>query len=136
MSSVDRCFWRFEVKLKVLKNEKEHKKALEQVEALWDAPKGSANSEELELWAALIEEYEDKHHPIEVPDPIEAVKFRMEQMGLKPSDLAKFLGGRGRVSEVLNRKRPLSVNMMRSLYQNLHVPAESLLAKPQAKYRA
>ena len=124
------------MKLKVLKNEKEHKKALEQVEALWGAPKGSANSEELELWAALIEEYEDKHHPIEVPDPIEAVKFRMEQMGLKPSDLAKFLGGRGRVSEVLNRKRPLSVNMMRSLYQNLHVPAESLLAKPQAKYRA
>jgi len=124
------------VKLKVLKNEKEHKKALEQVEALWDAPKGSAKSEELELWAALIEEYEDKHHPIEAPDPIEAVKFRMEQMGLKPSDLAKFLGGRGRVSEVLNRKRPLSVNMMRSLYQNLHIPAESLLAEPQAKYRA
>ena len=123
------------MKLKVLKNEKDHKKALEQVEALWDAPKGSAQAEELELWAALIEAYEEKHHPLPAPDPIEAVKFRMEQMGLKPSDLAKFLGGRGRVSEVLNRKRPLSVNMMRSLYQNLHVPAESLLAEPSAKYR-
>jgi len=59
----------------------------------------------------------------------------MEQMGLKPTDLAKFLGGRGKVSEVLNRKRPLSVTMMRSLYQNFHVPAESLLAEPSAKYR-
>jgi HTH-type transcriptional regulator/antitoxin HigA len=59
----------------------------------------------------------------------------MDQMGLKPADLAKFLGGRSRVSEVLNRKRPLSVAMMRSLYQNLHVPAESLLAEPRAKYR-
>jgi HTH-type transcriptional regulator / antitoxin HigA len=123
------------MKHKVLKNEKEHKKALEQVEALWDAPKGSALAEELELWAALVEAYEDKHHPVPAPDPIEAVKFRMEQMGLKPSDMAKILGGRGRVSEVLNRKRPLSVNMMRNLYQHLHVPAESLLAEPSAKYR-
>jgi HTH-type transcriptional regulator/antitoxin HigA len=122
------------VKLKVLKNEKEHKKALEQVETLWDAPKGSAQAEELELWSALIEAYEEKRHAIPAPDPIEAVKFRMEQMGLKPSDMTKILGGKGRVSEVLNRKRPLSVNMMRNLYQNLHVPAESLLAEPKAKY--
>jgi HTH-type transcriptional regulator/antitoxin HigA len=122
------------MKLKVLKNEKEHKKALKQVEALWDAPKDSARAEELELWAALIEAYEEKHQPVPAPDPIEAVKFRMEQMGLKPSDMTKILGGRGRVSEVLNRKRPLSVNMMRNLYQNLHVPAESLLAEPSAKY--
>lgn len=122
------------MKLKVLKNEKEHKKALKQVEALWDAPKGSARAEELELWAALIEAYEEKHQPVPAPDPIEAVKFSMEQMGLKPSDMTKILGGRGRVSEVLNRKRPLSVNMMRNLYQNLHVPAESLLAEPSAKY--
>jgi HTH-type transcriptional regulator / antitoxin HigA len=123
------------MKPKILKNEKEHKQALKQVEALWDSPKGSSQAEDLELWATLIEAYEEKHHPIPVPDPIEAIAFRMDQMGLKPADLAKFLGGRSRVSEVLNRKRPLSVAMMRSLYQNLHIPAESLLAEPPAKYR-
>jgi len=123
------------LKLKVLKNEKEHQLALRQVEALWDAPKGSVKAEELELWSALVEAYEEKHQSVPAPDPIEAVKFRMEQMGLKPSDMVKILGGKGRVSEVLNRKRPLSVNMMRNLYHHLHVPAESLLAEPSAKYR-
>jgi len=123
------------MKPKILKNEKEHKQALRQVEVLWGSPKGSSRAEELELWAALIEAYEEKHHPIPDPDPVEAIAFRMDQMGLKPADLAKLLGGRSRVSEVLNRKRPLSVAMMRSLYQNLHIPAESLLAEPSAKYR-
>lgn len=123
------------MKPKVLKNEKEHKQALKWIEALWDSPKGSSRAAELDLWATLVETYEKKHYPIADPDPIEAIKFRMDQMGLKPNDLAKFLGGRNRVSEVLNRKRPLSVSMMRSLYQNLHVPAESLLAEPPAKYR-
>lgn len=121
---------------KVLKNEKEHKLALKRVEALWNAAKGSKQAEELELWASLVEDYETKHHAVPAPDPIEAVKFRMDQMGLHRSDLAKYLGGRSRVSEVLSRKRPLSVTMMRSLYQNLHVPAESLLAEPSAKYRS
>jgi HTH-type transcriptional regulator/antitoxin HigA len=120
---------------KVLKNEKEHKEALKRIEALWSAPKNSKQSEDLELWAALVEAYEEKHHVIQVPDPVEAVKFRMEQLGLKPTDLAKYLGGRGRVSEVLNRKRSLSVSMMRSLYQNLHVPAESLLEEPKGDYK-
>jgi HTH-type transcriptional regulator / antitoxin HigA len=123
------------MKPKVLKNEKEHKLALKRVEALWNAPAGSPQAEQLELWASLIESYEEKHHRISAPDPVEAVKFRMEQMGLNRSDLAKFLGGRSKVSEVLNRKRPLSVAMMRNLYQNLHVPAESLLAEPSVKYR-
>ena len=123
------------MKPKVLKNEREHKQALKRVEVLWDAPKGSPQAEELELWTSLIEAYEQKHHPIPEPDPIEAVKFRMEQMGLKPAGLAKYLGRRGRVSEVLNRKRPLSVTMMRTLYRKLHVPAESLLAKPSSKYK-
>ncbi len=123
------------MKPKVIKNGKEHAAALKRVEELWDAPKGSGKAEELEHWAILIEAYEDEHYPILESDPIEAIKFRMDQMGLKPTDLAKFLGGRNRVSEVLNRKRPLSVAMMRSLYQNLHIPAESLLAEPSAKYR-
>jgi HTH-type transcriptional regulator/antitoxin HigA len=121
---------------KVLKNAREHEMALKKVEALWDAPKGSVRAEELELWASLVEAYEQKHHPIPEPDPIEAVKFRMDQLGLRPTDMGKYLGGRGRVSEVLNRKRPLSVSMMRSLYMKLHVPAESLLSEPSVKYKA
>ena len=123
------------MKPKVLKNEREYQMALKKVDAFWDSPKGSTRAAELELWAALIEGYEREHYPILDPDPVEAIKFRMDQMGLKPTDLGKFLGGRNRVSEVLNRKRPLSVSMMRSLYQNLHIPAESLLAEPSAKYR-
>ncbi len=70
------------------------------MEALWDAPKGSLRADELEQWAALVEVYEEKHHPVAAPDPIEAVKFRMEQMGLKPSDMAKIMGG-----EAVFRKR-------------------------------
>ena len=76
----------------------------------------------------MVEAYERKHYKIDPPDPIEAIKFRMEQLDLKPSDLAKILGGRSRVSEVLNKKRKLTVEMMRSLRKHLAIPAESLLA--------
>jgi HTH-type transcriptional regulator/antitoxin HigA len=76
----------------------------------------------------LVEAYEQKHYKISPPDPVEAIKFRMEQLGLKPSDLAKILGGRSRVSEVLNKKRKLTVEMMRSLHKCLAIPADSLLA--------
>ena len=124
------------MKPKVIKNEKEYEAALKRVEALWDSPKRSAQADELEHWAILIEAYEDIHYPIPPPDPIDAIKFKMDQMGLKPADIAKFLGGRNRASEVLNGKRPLSVSMMRSLYQNLHISAESLLAEPSKKYQA
>ena len=80
------------------------------------------------MLVTLVEAYEQKHYKIEAPDPIEAIKFRMEQLGLKPADLAKILGGRSRVSEVLNKKRELTVGMMRSLRKHLAIPAESLLA--------
>ena len=82
----------------------------------------------MEVTITLVEAYEQKHHKIEPPDPIEAIKFRMEQLELKPSDLADILGGRNRVSEVLNKKRKLTVEMMRSLRKRLEIPAESLLA--------
>ena len=81
----------------------------------------------MEVLVTLVEAYERKHYKIEPPDPVEAIKFRMEQLGLKASDLAKILGGRSRVSEVLNRKRRLTVEMMRSLRKRLDIPAESLL---------
>ena len=81
----------------------------------------------MEVLVTLVEAYEQKHYKVEPPDPVEAIKFRMEQLGLKASDLAKILGGRSRVSEILNRKRKLTVDMMRSLRKHLDIPAESLL---------
>jgi HTH-type transcriptional regulator/antitoxin HigA len=122
------------MKPKVIKNEKEHRAAIKRIEALWDAPAGSPQADELETWAILVESYENEKYPIEAADPVEAVKFRMEQLGLKPAQLAKILGSKSRVSEVLNRRRALSTAMMRNLYRDLKVPAESLLAEPKAKY--
>ena len=86
------------------------------------------DGDRLDVLVTLVEAYEQKHYKFDPPDPIEAIKFRMEQLDLKPSDLAKILGGRSRVSEVLNRKRKLTVEMMRSLRKHLAIPAESLLA--------
>jgi len=123
------------MKPKILKNEREHREALRRMDALWDAPQGSPKAVELELWSHLVDTYERDHCVIPLPDPIEAIRFRMEQMGLRNPDLAKLVGGRNRASEILNHKRSLSVAMMRNLYQNLHVPAESLLAEPVEKYR-
>ncbi len=120
---------------KILKNEREYAAALRRVEDLWDAPKGSAKAEELELWAHLVDAYERERHPIPPPNPVEAIRFRMDQLGLRNQDLARFVGGRNRASEVLNHKRSLSVSMMRNLYRELHVPAESLLAEPSKRYR-
>jgi len=122
------------MKPKVIKNEREHRAAIKRIEALWDAPVGSRQAEELETWAVLVESYENEKFPFEAPDPVEAIKFRMEQLGLKPAQLAKVLGGKSRVSEVLNGKRAISTTMMRNLYRDLHIPAESLLAEPRAKY--
>ena len=82
----------------------------------------------LEVLVTLVEAYEEKKYKIDPPDPIEAIKFRMEQLGLQQSDLAEVLGGRNRVSEILNRKRNLTANMMRQLHKKFNVPAESLLA--------
>jgi len=128
---------------KVIRSEKEHRAALKRIEALWNSAKGSPGAEELDVWSTLVDSYEREHHPIEAPDPVDAIRFRMEQMGWKPSDLACVLGGRNRVSEVLNRKRNLTVEMMRNLCRKLGVPAESLLEVPgrsaaretQAPYR-
>jgi HTH-type transcriptional regulator / antitoxin HigA len=132
------------MKLKVIKNNKEHSAALARIDALWDAPKGSVQAGELDLWATLVGAYEREQHSIEVADPVEAIRFRMDQMGLKPADLAGVLGGRNRVSEVLNRKRNLSTSMMRGLCIKLGIPAESLLGvaspgvarlrEPRARY--
>ncbi len=115
------------MKPKIIKTEKEHEAALARVESLMDAEPGSKQEEELEIWSLLVEHYEKEHFPIEDPDPIEAILFRMDQLGLQQKDLAKFMGPKSKVSEVLNRKRPLSLAMIRALHDHLGIPAESLI---------
>jgi HTH-type transcriptional regulator/antitoxin HigA len=122
------------MKPKILKTAAEHEAALAKVEALMDAPPGSKMEEELELWGLLVEKYEEEHFPIEPPDPIDAILFRMEQQGLRPGDLQKYVGGKGRVSEVLNHKRPLTLAMIRALSAGLRIPTEILVQESQASY--
>ena len=116
------------MKIKPIKTERDYHRALKEIARLWDAKPDTAQGDRLEVMVTLVEAYERKVYKIEPPDPVEAIKFRMEQLGRKSSDLAKILGGRSRVSEVLNRKRKLTVDMMRSLRKRLDIPAESLLA--------
>lgn len=118
------------MKIKVIKTEEEYQEALEHLESLLDAAPGSPEEEALDLISLLIERYEEEYYPIDLPDPIEAIKFRMEQQGLTPKDMGMYLGSQSKVSEVLNNKRPLSLSMIRSLNEGLGIPAEVLLQKP------
>ena len=115
------------MKPKIIKTEKEYAEALARVESLMDARAGTAREEELELWSLLVERYEQEQFPMDIPDPVEAIKFRMEQEGLRQKDLEKYFPGKNRVSEVLNHKRPLSIGMIRALHRGLGIPAEVLL---------
>jgi HTH-type transcriptional regulator / antitoxin HigA len=117
---------------KLIKTQREYRSALRRVEQLMDARPGTADGDELELLAALIEIYEEKHAPVPPPDPIEAIRFRMEQEDLRPADLVPLLGSRSRVSEVLNGKRPLPLTMIRRLHSVLGIPAAVLLAESRA----
>ncbi|CAA6680082.1 MULTISPECIES: type II toxin-antitoxin system HigA family antitoxin [unclassified Lentimonas] len=119
---------------KILQTKADHSAALNRVEALMDATPGSSEEAELELWTLLIENYESKHQPVPPPDPIEAIKFRMEQLGLKATDLTKYIPSKSKVSEVLNHKRPLSLNMIRALHTGLGISAETLVQEPQSDY--
>ncbi len=115
------------MKPKIIKTEEDYTGALARVELLMDAKPGSAREEELELWSLLVERFEREHFPIDIPDPVEAIKFRMAQQGLRQKDLEPYFPGKNRVSEVLNRKRPLSLGMIRALHLGLGIPAEVLL---------
>lgn len=123
------------MKAKVIKTKKEHAAALERVYELMQAdhPSGSPEFEELELLAVLVEEYEDRHYPVPPPDPIEAIKFRLDQMGLKESDLGKILGSRQRQSDILSGRRKLSLNMIRRLHKHLRIPTETLIREYEVK---
>ena len=115
--------------LKLIRTKKEHDKALERLEKLMTAnpEEATPEAEELELLAILIEYYEDKIHPIPAPDPIEAIKFRMEQMGLSRKDLEEYIGSRARVSEILNHKRNLTLPMIKKLHAGLDIPTDMLI---------
>ncbi|MGB0165595.1 MAG: helix-turn-helix domain-containing protein [Luteibaculum sp.] len=115
------------MKISPIKNEVDYRQALQRLELIFDAKKGSEKGDELEVLSILIEKYESENFPIGMPDPIEAIKFRMEQMGMKQKDLAELVGLKSRVSEILNRKRKLSLAMVRKLTTALHIPAEVLV---------
>jgi HTH-type transcriptional regulator/antitoxin HigA len=110
-------------------NDREHKKALVQIEKLWGAKKGSPSAKKLEVLITLVEAYEAEHHEIDPPDPIAAIHFRMEQEGLTRADLEKLIGSRARVSEILNRRRPLTVAMIRRLRDGLGISADVLIGR-------
>jgi HTH-type transcriptional regulator/antitoxin HigA len=113
--------------IKPIRNDQDLQQAFRLLEMVFQAKEGTPEADQMEILVTLIEAYENKHYPILPPDPIEAIKFRMEQQGLKPKDLEIYIGSSGRVSEVLNRKRPLSLRMIKRLHAGLNIPYESLL---------
>jgi len=115
------------MKIQAIKNEKSYELALQRVEKLMGAGPGTPEGDELDVLVTLIEAYESRMHPINTPDPIEAIRFRMQQTGLNNRDLEKYIGSSGRVSEIMNYKRRLSISMIRSLNTGLNIPLESLV---------
>lgn len=113
--------------LKSIKTKKDYHQAMKRLEVLFDAQKDTLEGNELEVLSILIEKYEDEHFPIGLPDPIEAIKFRMEQLGYNQVDLAKVVGLKSRASEILNKKRKLSLDMIRQLHDKLHIPTDVLI---------
>jgi len=113
--------------LKPIKNEKDYRNALERLEIIFDAPIDTKEGDEAEILSLMIENYENEHYPIESPDPIEAIKIRMEELNLRQKDLVGVIGGKSRVSEILNRKRKLTVEMIRELERILQISASVLV---------
>lgn len=110
-----------------IRTETDYEQALAKIEQLWGSEASTPKGDELDILLTLVDVYEQTHHPIDPPDPVEAIKFRMEQMGLSRKDLEPFIGKRGRVAEVLNGRRSLSLSMIRLLHTHLHIPLESLV---------
>ena len=115
------------MKLKPIKTEQDYNQVLERLEDIFDAEPNTKEGDELEILGILIEKYENENIPIELPDPIEAIKFRMEQLNYSQNDLAEVIGLKSRASEILNKKRKLSLEMIRKLSEKLHIPSEVLI---------
>ena len=113
--------------LRSIKTKKEYQNALSRLEVIFDAKPGSSQGDELEVLGILIDKYEQEHYPIDFPDPIEAIKFRMEQLGYSQSDLANVVGLKSRASEILSKKRKLTLEMIRNLHNTLNIPTDVLI---------
>jgi HTH-type transcriptional regulator/antitoxin HigA len=123
------------MEIKPIRTERDYERALREVERLMDAKPGTADEDRLDVLATLVDAYEGKHFPIDPPDPIEAIRFRLEQQGLDPSALVGVIGGRSRVYEVMKGKRALSLEMIRRLHERFGIPAEVLIRPTRAKRR-
>ena len=121
------------MEIKPIRTTKDHDRALREIERLWGAALNSPDGDRLDILATLVEEYERRNFPIDPPDPIEAIRFRLEQQGLDTRALIGVIGGRSRVYEVMNRQRPLSLGMIRRLHDALKIPADVLLANSTAR---
>jgi HTH-type transcriptional regulator/antitoxin HigA len=117
----------FKMNIKPIKTKKDYEQALERLEKIFDAKKGTPKGDELEILGMLIDNYEMEKFPIGFPDPVEAIKFRMEQLGYNQTDLANVVGLKSRASEILNRKRKLSLEMIRQIHAGLNIPTEVLI---------
>ena len=113
--------------MKPIKSENDYHHALARMDQIFDASPGTAEGDELEILGILIDKYEQLHFPIDLPDPVEAIKFRMEQLNYNQNDLARILGLKSRASKILNRKRKLSLEMIRRLHEILHIPTDVLI---------
>lgn len=116
-----------------IKSHRDYLRVLKEIEALMRARRNTPAGDRLDVLVTLVEAWERKHYPLDLPDPVEAIKYHMEQNGLQPKDLIPFIGNRNRVHEVLNRKRELTLNMIRQLHEGLGIPAESLIKLSQSK---
>lgn len=121
--------------IKPIKTKADYRAMLKEIESLMEALPDTPEGERLDVLATLVEAYEKKHYPLDLPDPVEAIKFRMDQLGLTPKDLEPMIGRLNRVYEVLNHKRPLTLKMIWRLHNGLGIPAESLIKQPE-KFRA
>ena len=119
--------------IKPVKSESDYRAALKEIETLMDAKPGSARGDRLDVLVTLVAAYEDKHHALDLPDPVEAIHFAMEQRGLAPKDLEPYIGRLNRVYEILNGTRPLTLKMIRRLHQGMGIPAESLIRDREPK---
>ncbi|MEH6407492.1 MAG: transcriptional regulator [Leeuwenhoekiella sp.] len=115
------------MELKPIKTENDYRDALQRLEVIFDAPLSTKEGDEAEILSLLIENYENEHYPIEAPDPIEAIKIRMEELNMRQKDLVGIIGGKSRVSEILNKKKRLTVDMIRDLERLLHISASVLV---------
>jgi HTH-type transcriptional regulator/antitoxin HigA len=113
--------------IRPIKTDIDYKESIKRIEKLWGAKKDTPEGDEFDILCTIVEAYEMAHYPIAPPDPIDAIKFRMEQMGLSKTDMAVYLGSQSRVSEILGGKRKLTLKMVKSLYKGLKIPAEILL---------